>query len=573
MDLREYEQVKFDLAALLRSADACDRRDPQGRHAQDDLVRDLFSRLAEDRFNLVVVGRFSRGKTSLMNAVLATERLPTGIRPLTSVITTVAYGSQEKAVIHYENSRLPEDIPLSALPQYITEQGNSANRRGVRIAEVQLPAELLRRGFYFVDTPGLGSPIIENTRTTERFLPQADAFVLVTSYEGPLSEEELRFLNGAARSGRRIFVVVNKQDMVSVEERAEALSYLEEQLSGLAGVKDEAIFSASARDGLAAKRTRDTRMLADSGIAAFEDALVRFLINDKSREFLLGMCQRIGGFLRELPHRPEVVRFAEQLATLATRIDASRATARESLPPGMASAVPRDAALATGQIRPCEICAEVTRQSYDFLRVYQYDIIVSPERQRELAERGGLCSFHIWGYESVASPHGICAGFAAVLDRLAARLSRAVEARSLASGPGGLVPEPSCIVCEARAAAEAAAVQAIVIRLRQNPDEVLRSLTDFCIPHFRLLMAEVSDPGIAARLFAREAALLQHVAEDMRRYALKHEGVRRYLASEEETKAAQRALSLLGGHRTLNTPPPGRVSAHFRLPQSADTAD
>jgi hypothetical protein len=569
MDLREYEQVKFDLAALLRSADACDRRDLQGRHAHDDLVRDLFSRLAEDRFNLVVVGRFSRGKTSLMNAVLATERLPTGIRPLTSVITTVAYGSQEKAVIHYENSRLPEDIPLSALPQYITEQGNSANRRGVRIAEVQLPAELLRRGFYFIDTPGLGSPIIENTRTTERFLPQADAFVLVTSYEGPLSEEELRFLEGAARSDRRVFVVVNKQDMVSPEERAEAFSYLEEQLSGLAGVKDDAIFSVSARDGLAGKRARDTRMLADSGIAAFEDALVRFLINDKSREFLLGMCQRIGGFLRKLPYQPEVVRFAEQLAMLAKRIDASRAAVLGSPSPGTTS----DAALATGQIRPCEVCAEVTRQSYDFLRKYQYDIIVNPERQRELAERGGLCSFHIWGYESVASPHGICAGFAAVLDRLAARLSRAVEARSLASGPGGLVPEPSCIVCEARAAAEAAAAQAVVIRLRQNPDDALRSLTDFCIPHFRLLMAAVTDPGVAARLFAREAALLQHVAEDMRRYALKHEGVRRYLASEEETKAAQRALLLLGGHRTLNTPPPGQVSAHFRLPRSADAAD
>jgi predicted GTPase len=200
MDLREYEQTKFQLAELLRSSGAASSELPQQVQNQ---VRELFSRLAEDRFNLVVVGRFSRGKTSLMNAVLGTDRLPTGIRPLTSVITTVTYGSKESAVIHLAGLGIPQDVPLAALPQYVTEQGNSGNHRRVTIAQVPLPIELLRRGFHFIDTPGLGSPIVENSRTTERFLPEADAFVLVTSYEGPLSDEEVRFLRGASIPGQR----------------------------------------------------------------------------------------------------------------------------------------------------------------------------------------------------------------------------------------------------------------------------------------------------------------------------------------------------------------------------------
>jgi small GTP-binding protein len=552
MDLREYDEVKFDLAALLRTAAAFDARDAQGRHANDDLVRDLFSRLAEDRFNLVVVGRFSRGKTSLMNAVLNTDRLPTGIRPLSSVITTVTYGSEEKAVIHYQKSRIPEDIPLAKLPQYITEQGNSANHRGVGIAEVQLPSELLRRGFHFIDTPGLGSPIIENTRTTERFLPEADAFVLVTSYEGPLSEEERSVLGDAARSGRRVFIVVNKADMVSTKDRAEALSYLREQLFTAVGAGP--VYSVSARNGLVAKQAHDSRLLQDSGIGAFEKALVRFMIEDKSREFLLRMCERVAFLLRVLPPGPEIARLAEQLTAVAQRVDSGRASNTS----GPAIAAPPDMQPNIGQIRPCEICIGVAQQSYDFLRRYQYDIIVSPNRQRELAERGGLCSFHIWAYESVASPVGTCAGFAAVLDRLAERLLSAAASRSSFSTalPRRAVAEPSCIVCEARAAAETAAVKAIARRLQQSPDEALRSLSDLCIPHFRLLVAAVADPDITARLFGREAVLLQRVAEDMRRYALKHEGGRRYLASAEETEAGRRALLLIGGHRTLNTPRP-----------------
>jgi Dynamin family len=554
MDLQDYEKTKFALAELLRSADALDPRDPQGRHANGDLVRDLFSRLAQDRFNLVVVGRFSRGKTSLMNAVLGTDRLPTGIRPLTSVITTVTYGSEEKAVIHYRGLNLPEDVPLAKLPQYITENGNSANRRGIALAQVQLPAELLRRGFHFIDTPGLGSPILENTRTTERFLPQADAFVLVTSYEGPLSEEELRFLGEAVRSGRRVFVVVNKADMVSDAERAETLAYLREQLVAATGVTGSPIFSLSARNGLTAKQAHDHRLLQESGVATFEEVLLRFLIEEKAREFLLGMCERVAALLRALPPGPEIARLSDRLTTLARGVDASRSSARSN------PAIPAMpiAQANVGPMRPCAICVDVARKSHEFLCRYQYDIFVNTERQRELAERRGLCGFHVWGYEAVASPLGTCAGFAAVLDRLAERLhSAAASCGSLSAPSNGVIAEPSCIVCEARAAAEDAAIQTVAPRLRQNPDDALRSLGDLCIPHLRLLASAIADPQIVARLLGREAALLQRVGEDMRRYALKHEGLRRDFASDEETRAGERALLLLGGHRSLNTPIPG----------------
>jgi predicted GTPase len=59
--------------------------------------RELAARLAEDRFNLLLVGRFSRGKSTLMNALLGSDSLPTGIVPITSVITTVRYGVAAKS--------------------------------------------------------------------------------------------------------------------------------------------------------------------------------------------------------------------------------------------------------------------------------------------------------------------------------------------------------------------------------------------------------------------------------------------------------------------------------------------
>src|ERR1700689_2778308 len=112
MDLGTYEQGKFELAEVLRSASALLPREEHDRHRS---IRDLQARLAEDRFNLVVVGRFSRGKTSLMNAVLGSDRLPTGIVPLTSVITTVTYGSKEQVVLEYQDRGFRAQIPLKSL--------------------------------------------------------------------------------------------------------------------------------------------------------------------------------------------------------------------------------------------------------------------------------------------------------------------------------------------------------------------------------------------------------------------------------------------------------------------------
>ena len=279
MDLREYEQLKFEIADILRLAATLA---PPDSDEWKTRFQALFARLAEDRFNLVVVGRFSRGKTSLMNAILGTDRLPTGIAPLTSVITTVSYGSKDQVILRYDERRLPKEIPIEALPQYITQQGNPGNVQRIKTAEVHLPAEFLRRGFYFVDTPGLGSVIVENTLTTEAFLPEADAFILVTSYESPLSEEELRFFKAASSSGRRIFVALNKQDTVLHDERGALLAFVRDHVSRVFDQSPPQLFSVSAREGLEAKQSGDTSRLAESGIPELEKELIDFLLSEKT---------------------------------------------------------------------------------------------------------------------------------------------------------------------------------------------------------------------------------------------------------------------------------------------------
>jgi hypothetical protein len=50
-----------------------------------------------------------------------------------------------------------------------------------------------------------------------------------------------------------------------------------------------------------------------------------------------------------------------------------------------------------------------------------------------------------------------------------------------------------------------------------------------------------------------EAAVLQRVAEDMRRYATQDDAIRRELSSDDELHADRNAMNALAGQRYINS--------------------
>lgn len=551
MDLRTYEQVKFELAEVIRSGQLIvsePEKDSNRRYEAERPWRDLLTRLAEDRFTVVVAGRFSRGKSSLMNAVLGLDRLPTGIVPLTSVITYVRYGTSERVLLNYEGTRLRGEASLQELPDYVTERGNPGNVKRIHSAEIQLPAEILRRGVFFVDTPGLGSAIFENSKTTERFIPEIDVLILVTSYESPLTEDEMRFLQYASPSVRALFIVVNKQDTVAQREREEVLRYVEETARTVLGDKVSRPFSASARDGLAAKQSGNGEALRQSGILEFEEALVQFLTTERARLFLSAMCDRVVAELRTLPD--------QQSDTLFSRLQ----TLRQQIEPGFSSASERkrgnDTAILPNsgaefqKIATCEVCNAVMKEQMNFLSRYQYDLSTQPKLQQEHAKNGGFCPLHTWHYEQIASPRGVCTAYPVLLKRIAEHL-RFLAASGSPESCATLL-DTRCQACAIRWATEDRIVESILSRAGQVKDPIRLSLSALCLPHLQLILQRTEDESLRQYLLSREAELMERFAEDMQRYAIKHDALRRGLASKEEQDAPLHALQLLVGHRNVN---------------------
>ena len=283
-ELRTYADRRLELGDMIRAALHLARG--SGDEQAENRARDLLSRLAADTFQLAVVGQFSRGKTTLMNALLGGPYLPMGALPMTSVITRVRYGSRPKAIVRRRASGLAAEVPLAQVAGYIAQASATRAEQQVVSVEVEVPAEILRLGFEFIDTPGVGSAIEINTATTRRFLPQADAVIFVTGFDSPLTQAEAGFLADAARHAGKLFLVLNKRDLVSGQDADAALEFVRHRLREDMSMARPRIFTLSALEALEAVVAGDDGRLAGSGLPDLHAELREFLTAGKTRLFL-----------------------------------------------------------------------------------------------------------------------------------------------------------------------------------------------------------------------------------------------------------------------------------------------
>lgn len=562
--LQDYERLKLQLGVL------CQRVlrliDSQADHERERRCRDLLSALAGDRFTLAVVGQFNRGKSSLMNAILGLDRLPVGVVPLTSVITKVSYGNPERVLIEYEGSYMKREITLGQLAEYVTEDGNPGNQRHITAAEIQLASEFLRRGLFFVDTPGVGSAIAENTATTESFLPEADAVIFVTSFDSPLGREELEFLQKVREHVRKVFFVVNKLDLVTVEQRPQVLAFIRNRLEHEIGLHEPRLFPVSALVGLQAKLAGSVQKLMESGLPTLEESLIQFLTTEKTGEFLIRSCDRVlllmaGQDLGATKgdQGDSLGNLVEPLARLREELtEVSGNDERRSLPARPTMPTRPEADLMEAALEPCQVCKVVSGAMLKFMASFQYQILVSESVRSALATNGGLCALHTWQYAEIASPQGIAGSYPAVLKALCRRLRTMAESNPAgglsASARSLLAGQEKCRACQEQLAAQEKVIRDILEKVTASGGQDAAGLPVLCLPHLSAFLRKVRDTGLGRVIVHFEAALFERLAENMERYSLKHNALRRELQSNDERVAYHRGLSQLVGSKSLQSP-------------------
>jgi GTPase SAR1 family protein len=275
---------------------------------------ELREKIQTNTFNLVVVGQFKRGKTSLINALLGVDILPVAVVPLTSIVTIMTYGDALRIKVYFNDGRVTEIRPES-LPEYVTEKGNPKNIKDVSEVIITYPSPYLKDGVRLIDTPGVGSIYQHNTDVAYQYLPKSDAALFLLSVDQPMSKAELDFLRDVKEYSNRIFFLLNKADYLTENDLNESIEFSKNVLKEAMGI-DVKIFPVSARIALEGKTTDSQELLEKSMLPQFSEVLNRFLMEEKGKVLIISVTNNLLRVLSQARFEIEL-----ELKSLTTPLD------------------------------------------------------------------------------------------------------------------------------------------------------------------------------------------------------------------------------------------------------------
>lgn len=176
---------------------------------------------------IAIMGEFSAGKSTFVNALLGEAVAPMGVLPTTTTINVFRRGSTGGARVHYRDGRIATLVANDVHAFLHGLDGSEAAR--IRHVEIERTGERMGEAAV-VDTPGLNALDAFHEQVAREFLDEADAVVWLFSATRSGAATEVGMLKSLRAGGRQVLGVLNKVDTLEDAEKAELGDYLREQL-------------------------------------------------------------------------------------------------------------------------------------------------------------------------------------------------------------------------------------------------------------------------------------------------------------------------------------------------------
>lgn len=255
------------------------------RERYDKSLNKIRSRTKDSNIYLGVVGEFSSGKSTLINALIGADFFVTNVvQGTTTVVTKLAYSNNVNLVLKYKNGQIlsykKDKSKLMELYLPMTYSGMSSidkfimkfkgvfglnrydeyfpevfdvvttsNEISVELDEVVVyyPSQILKDGLVIVDTPGTDSLVPEHNAITQRAIREiCDLALVVVPAITPLSMTLVDFLDENLRDNidKCCFVITKTELLKRAIERTHLINGVTKRIEQLLSVNNPVVISA-----------------------------------------------------------------------------------------------------------------------------------------------------------------------------------------------------------------------------------------------------------------------------------------------------------------------------------------
>jgi GTPase SAR1 family protein len=300
----------------------------------EETLQRLQQQVSTEKFKVLIIGEFKRGKSTFINALLGNKVLPAYAIPCTAIISEIKWGASPRALLHYTQSedgsvKQPQEIPIDQIEQYVVIKDDPSEINGNPYEKVELfwSLELCQNGVELIDSPGLNEHDTRQKITID-YLSSADAILFLLSCEALASQSELNVIDNNLKSMgyEEIFIICNRFDLIRAEEREAIKRYGLSKLAPLTKRKDEGVFFISALEALEGRQHGDNERVNKSGILQLEKELQEFLTKGRGRLKILQSARKLQLAISEareiIPQRQAMLQ--TDFKTLEARYDAAQ---------------------------------------------------------------------------------------------------------------------------------------------------------------------------------------------------------------------------------------------------------
>ena len=297
-----------------------------GLTLQRDRCLEEVQTITDGLFRVVIMGTFTSGKSTLVNALLGSRILPESALPSTAILTFIQYGCDEDDVeIHFKDTANADGSVTAGRVEHVGKQefvatyqytnadneefaqtGSVARFKDVAYSIVRCSLPLMADGVSIVDSPGLEDKAVA-TELALDIAAKAQAIVYLCGERGFAEADREYFQEHFKGNPGNVFFVLNKIDNIASDvQREQAMERVRNDVkvcfTKADGSIDEAlikkrVFGLSALLAIDARRgmtfdedlQRDVAITEDkaelkmqrSQFLSFEQALQEFLTTDE----------------------------------------------------------------------------------------------------------------------------------------------------------------------------------------------------------------------------------------------------------------------------------------------------